>query len=68
VVIMRRRRTVALLTALAIAGLSLGTGTARANTVDIVHDGYGANGTVFFTGHKPLICGHAGVMLDKTAT
>ena len=47
---MRRRSIAALLTAVAIAGLSLGTRTARANTVDIVHDGYGANGTVFFTG------------------
>lgn len=36
--------------ALAVAGVSLGTRAARANTVDIVHDGHGAGGTVFFTG------------------
>lgn len=47
---MRRRGTAALLTALAIAGLSLGVRAARANTVDIVHDGYGASGTASFSG------------------
>ncbi len=47
---MRTRRTAVLLTALAIAGLSLGTQAARADTVDIVHDGYGAHDSVFFTG------------------
>lgn len=48
--IMKRRRTAVLLMALAVAGLSLGTPAARANTVDIVHDGYGAHDTVFFQG------------------
>jgi hypothetical protein len=47
---MQRRTTAAILTALAIAGLSLGTEATRANTVDIVHDGYGASSTAFFTG------------------
>jgi hypothetical protein len=69
---MRRRGTAALLTALAITGLSLGTQAARANTVDIVHDGYGASGTVFFSGagYDPFDFAEAGAgvyMLNKTA-
>ncbi len=69
---MRRRRTAILLTALAIAGLSLGTQAARANTVDIVHDGHGAGGTLLFTGAGydffDFAEANAGVyMLNKTA-
>jgi len=67
--IMRRRRTATLLTALAIAGLSLGAQAARANTVDIVHDGYGANGTTIFSGagYDFAEVGAGVYMLDKTA-
>jgi hypothetical protein len=69
---MRRPRAAILLTALAIAGLSLATRAARANTVDIVHDGYGAHGSVFFTGagYDVFDFAEAGAgvyMLNKTA-
>ncbi len=69
---MRRPRTAILFTALAIAGLSLATQTARANTVDIVHTEHGAGGTFFFTGAGydffDFAEANAGVyMLNKTA-
>lgn len=68
-IMMRRRTTTALLAALAIAGLSLGTQAARANTVDIVHDGYGANGTTTFwaAGYSGAEVGAGVYMLNKTA-
>ena len=48
VVMKRQTITTAILAALAIACVALPTG-ARANTVDIVHNGYGANNSTIFT-------------------
>jgi hypothetical protein len=66
---MKRQRTATVLTAiLAFAGLSLAT-QARANTVDIMHDGYGANSTatVWGAGYWGAEVGAGVYMLDKTA-
>jgi len=69
VMTMKRQRTATTLTAiLTLAVLSLAT-EARANTVDIVHDGYGANSTttVWGAGYYGAEAGAGVYMLDKTA-
>jgi hypothetical protein len=64
----RQTIAAAILAALAVAPLSL-TRTARANTVDIVHDGYGAAGTATFSaaGYDDAEVGAGAYMLNKTA-
>jgi hypothetical protein len=66
---MKRQTTAAaILAAFALAPLSLTT-QVRANTVDIVHDGYGANSTATFSGagYGEAEVGAGVYMLNKTA-